>query len=60
MALVLSFVIYHLSFSPVGAQSFTQRIQQTGTASGKVTIHQDAAIDELVNGKPAAAPAPSP
>ena len=57
-AAFLSFIICHLSFSPVGAQSFTQRIQQTGTASGKVTIHQDAAIDELVNGKPVATPAP--
>lgn len=34
-----------------GAQTpFTQRIQQQGSAGeGKVTIHQDAAIDELVN-----------
>ena len=57
--LALSFVICHLSFSPAEAQSFTQRIQQSGTASGKVTIHQDAAIDELVNGK-AAAPSAAP
>ena len=33
-----------------GAQTFTQRIQQTVAGEGKVTIHQDKAIDNLVNG----------
>ena len=46
----LVFIICHLSFCPVGAQSYTQRVQQNGGMPGKVTIHQDAAIDNLVNG----------
>jgi hypothetical protein len=32
------------------AQTFTQRIQKSAQGQGTVTIHQDAAIDELVNG----------
>ena len=32
------------------AQTFTQRIQKSAKGQGTVTIHQDAAIDELVNG----------
>ena len=32
------------------AQTFTQRIQNSAKGQGTVTIHQDAAIDELVNG----------
>jgi hypothetical protein len=48
----LSFIICHLSFSPAGAQTtFTQRVQKSGQGEGKVTIVQDKAIDELVNGK---------
>ena len=31
------------------AQSFTQRIQKTTKGKATITIHQDAAIDELVN-----------
>ena len=37
IVIVLSFIIYHLSFSPVSAQTFTQR------------VHQSQAIDQLVN-----------
>ena len=38
---------------PLSAQTFTQRVQQQRVAAGgMVTIHHDAAIDELVNGKP--------
>ena len=47
-----SLFIIHCSLfiSPVGAQTFTQRIQQqNGSGQGKVTIHQDAEIDKLVN-----------
>ena len=47
----LSFVICHLSFSPVSAQTFTQHVQKELAGGGKVTIHHDAAIEELVNGK---------
>ncbi len=36
-------------FLGADAQSFTQRIQQNGGGSGKVTIHQDSNIDRLVN-----------
>ena len=56
--IALSFIICHLSFSvSVGAQSFTQRLQQDMGGGGKITVHHDAAIDELVNGKTVAAPA---
>ena len=48
----LSFIICHLTFSPVGAQSFTQRIQQKGQAGeGTLTVNHSKEIDELVNGK---------
>ena len=49
MVIILSFIICHLSFSPVRAQTFTQRLQQKGNGQGTVTIHQDAEIDKLVN-----------
>ena len=43
--------------SAVDAQSsFTQRLQQSKNGEGKITVTQDKAIDELVNG-PAVAPA---
>ena len=38
------------------AQTFTQRIQKTAQGQGTVTIHQDAAIDELVNGTVSSTP----
>ena len=38
------------------AQTFTQRIQKTVQGQGTVTIHQDPAIDELVNGTATATP----
>ena len=47
---------YLFTFLPLSAQTFTQRLQQTVSGGGRVTIHQDAAIDELVNGKPAPLP----
>lgn len=57
MMICLSFIICHLSFCPVAAQTFTQRVQKEYAGAGKVTIHQDAAIEELVNGKkPVATP----
>ena len=52
MVIGLSFIICHLSFTPAGAQTFTQRIQQQHAGEGKLVIHHDATIDELVNGKP--------
>lgn len=59
MMICLSFIICHLSFCPVAAQTFTQRVQKEYAGAGKVTIHQDAAIEELVNGKkPVVAPPP--
>ncbi|MBQ9186723.1 MAG: SPOR domain-containing protein [Prevotella sp.] len=39
---------YLFTFLPLSAQTFTQRIQQP-TEKGRVTIHQNAAIDQLVN-----------
>jgi hypothetical protein len=50
MVISLSFIIYHLSFSPVTAQTFTQNVQKGVRGEGVVTIHQDKSIDELVNG----------
>ena len=56
---VLSFYLYallplYLFFSPasLSAQTFTQRVQQQDVSGARIVIHQDAAIDELVNGKP--------
>ena len=46
---------YLFTFLPLTAQTFTQRIQKTTAGEGTITIHQDTAIDELVNG-----PVPTP
>ena len=46
--MVLPFCLF--TFLPLHAQTYTQRIQQTRQGEGTVTIHQDAAIDQLVNG----------
>ena len=54
----LSFLLCHLSFAPVAAQSFTDRVQRQ-SAAGRVTIHQDGAITDLVNGKTQEAAAPT-
>ena len=41
---------YLFTFLPLNAQTFTQRIQQqNGNSQGMVTIHQDEAINKLVN-----------
>ena len=49
MVIVLSFIICHLSFCPVNAQTFTERLQKSGNGDAKVTVHHDAEIDKLVN-----------
>lgn len=49
--IALSVIIYHLSFSPAGAQTFTQRLQQRTAGEGQVTVTHSRAIDNLVNGK---------
>ena len=55
--LLLSF--FFLSSGQAVAQTqFTQRIQQDVQAGARITIHQDDAITELVNGKPAATTTP--
>ena len=41
---------YLFTFLPLTAQTFTQRIQKVKAGEGTITIHQDTAIDELVNG----------
>ena len=48
---ILSFIICHLSFSPAGAQSFTQRIQKDMKTGGRLTVTHSQEIDILVNGK---------
>lgn len=50
----LLFLLFLVPCCPAGAQSFTQNVQQRVAGGGKVTIHHDAAIDDLVNGKQAA------
>ena len=53
--MVLPFYLF--TFLPLFSQSsFTQRLQQSKNGEGKITVTQDKAIDELVNG-PAVAPA---
>ena len=47
------------SHHTAGAQSFTQHIQQNVGGTGRVTIHQDDAITELVNGRTATPARPS-
>ena len=52
---------YLFTFLPLTAQTFTQRIQKNSAGEGTITIHQDTAIDELVNGPVSPAkPAPAP
>ena len=48
---LLSFIICHLSFSPAGAQSFTQRIQKDMKTGGRLTVTHSQDIDILVNGR---------
>lgn len=51
VTMVLFIIHCSLFICPVGAQTtFTQRIQQSAQGEGQVTIHQDAAIDQVVNG----------
>ena len=46
----LSVIICHLSFSPLGAQTFTQRLQKNTAGEGTVTVTHSQDIDQLVNG----------
>jgi len=57
MVMALFFTHCSLFISPLGAQTFTQRLQQSAKGEGKVTLHQQKGIDELVNGAAQAAPA---
>lgn len=50
---------YFFTFLPLSAQTFTQKVQQSKQGEGSVTIHHDAAIDELVNARQDVKPAPS-
>ena len=50
MVKILPFYLFTFLPLNAGAQSFTDRIQQQTTGEGTVTIHHDAAIDQLVNG----------
>ena len=56
----LLFLLLLFPFCTVSSQTFTQRIQQDVSGQGRVTIHQDEAITELVNGKPATTVATPP
>ena len=48
--------LYFFAFLPLSSQTFTQKVQQSKQGEGTVTIHHDAAIDELVNAQPAVKP----
>ena len=50
MATALFVIHCSLFISPVRAQTFTQRLQQSARGEGTVTVHHDKAIDQLVNG----------
>lgn len=53
----LLFMLFLLPFTPAVAQTpFTQRIQQDTQGGGRITIHQDDAISDLVNAKPVTTP----
>ncbi len=56
--LLLLFTV-HCSLFTFAQSSFTQRLQQSKTGEGKITLTQSKAIDELVNG-PAVTPATTP
>ena len=49
LILAFTFLISHFSFLTSNAQTFTDRLQQPAAGQGKVTIHQSADIDQLVN-----------
>lgn len=49
LCIVLPFYLFVLL--PVSAQTFTQRLQQSKTGEGKVTVTHSQKIDNLVNGK---------
>jgi len=48
MVIGLSFIIYHLSFSSVAAQTFLDRLQKPAAGQGTITVQQDTAISNLV------------
>lgn len=56
----LSFIICHLSFSPAGAQTFTQKLQKKANGEGTVMVMHDDMIDKLVNGQAEAVPVKLP
>ena len=57
--MVLPFCLFTLLPSSLLAQTFTQRVQQTQQGEGTLRIHQDATLDDLVNG-PKQAEKPKP
>ena len=52
--IMMALVIVHCSLfiqTNAGAQTFTQRLQETAKGEASVTVHHDQAIDKLVNGQ---------
>lgn len=47
---LLALATYHLSLVTLEAQTFTNRLQTTANGQGRVVLHQDPAIEALVNG----------
>ena len=56
MMVLLALFTIHCSLFTFSQSSFTNRLQQSKNGEGKITVTQDKAIDELVNG-PAVVPA---
>jgi cytoskeletal protein RodZ len=48
MVIGLSFIICHLSFSSIAAQTFLDRLQTNAAGQGTITVQQDTAISNLV------------
>ena len=56
MMVLLALFTIHCSLLTFAQSSFTQRLQQSKNGEGKITVTQDKAIDELVNGPVVTAP----
>lgn len=56
VAIIMLFAV--CSFVTAGAQTFLERLQRPVKGRGTVTVHQDAAIDALVNGPKSASVTP--
>lgn len=49
---VVLITLFICSISLASAQTFLERLKKPGRNQAKVTVHQNATLDELINGKP--------